>query len=107
MVPFNDVFALDEMPVLLLERTVEFELVTEDGESAEVGLAFDAPVVVLTPPEDSAEVDDAGVARVVLEAGVSNAFPELDAAPEPAPEDEPAVFDAMVVGAVLIEVDWM
>jgi hypothetical protein len=38
----------------------------------------------------------------VLVAAVKSAFPELAAAPDPAPDDDPAVLDAMAVGAVLI-----
>ena len=93
------------MALLALDRTVELEPVTEDGESADVGFTFNADVVVLTPAEDTADVDAAGVEREAPEAAVSSAFPGLAAAPDPAPDDEPAVFDAMAVGAVPIEVD--
>ena len=109
VVPFTDVVALDEIPVvpLELERTVAFELVTEAGESADVWLTFNPVVAVLTLVEDRADVDEAGVDMAALEDGVSRAFPELAAAPDPAPDDEPAVFDAIVAGAEPMEVDWM
>ena len=103
VVPFSDVVALEEVPVLALalDRTVEFELAAEDGDSAEVWLIFNEELVV---PDDSADVDDAGAESAALEDAVSSAFPELAAAPEPAPDDDPAVFDAMAVGAVPTEV---
>ena len=100
--------ALDDTPVvpLALDKTVALALVTEDGESADVWLTFNAVLVaVLAFPDASAEVDDAAVESAALEAGVSSAFPELAAAPAPAPDDEPAVLDATAVGAVLMEVD--
>jgi hypothetical protein len=105
-VPFIEVVALEDTPVLplVVDRTVAFELDTEDVESADVWPTFNAADVVLPFPEDSAEVDDAGVEIATLEDAVSSPFPELAAAPDPAPDDEPAVFDAMAVGAVLTEV---
>jgi hypothetical protein len=59
-VPFNDVVALEEVPVLVLvfPSTVEFELAVAVGESAEVWPLVSA--VVLTLPPESADVDDAG-----------------------------------------------
>jgi hypothetical protein len=104
-VPFNDVVALDEVPVpvLVFPSTVEFELAVAVGESAEVWVLFNA--VVLTLPPENADVDAAGCVLVVLVAAVKSAFPELAAAPDPAPDDEPAVLDAMAVGAVLIDED--
>ena len=45
--------------------------------------------------DESAGVDDT----------FKSAFPALADAPAPAPEDEPAVFDATAAGAVLTEVD--
>ena len=91
---------------LALDRTVALPLVTEDGERADVWLTFSAAVVVvLAFPGANAEVDDADAESAALEAGLSNAFPELVAAPDPAPDDEPALFDAIAAGAVLMDVD--
>jgi hypothetical protein len=105
-VPFTDVVALEETPVLVLalERTVAFEV--EADESDELGFALIAAADVVVPfVEDNDEVDDAGVERPELVDGVSSAFPEEALVPEPAPEDEPALFDAMAAGAVAMEVD--
>lgn len=104
-VPLTDVVALEETPVLVLvlDNTVALELDVEEGESADVELTLDAFDAVLALPEASADVDDAD--GMAVEDAVSSAFPELEDAPAPAPEDEPAVFDAMAAGALLIEVD--
>jgi len=100
-VPLTEVVALEEIPVLVLAllRTV---FVADDGESAELEFTFSAVEVVLTPADDSADVEEAGL---VLEDVVSSAFPELAAAPDPAPDDDPALLDATAVGAVLMDVD--
>jgi hypothetical protein len=100
VVPPRDVVALEEMlvVVLVLDSTVALELAVDDGESAEVGLNIDA--VVLWFREASAEVAAAGddTADDAADA-VSSAFPPLADPPAPAPDDDPAVFDAAGVPA--------
>jgi hypothetical protein len=100
-VPLTEVVALAEIPVLVL-ALARIVPVVEDGESAELEFTFSAVEVVLTPAEDSADVEEAGPE---LEDVVSSAFPELAAAPDPAPDDEPALLEATAVGAVLTELD--
>ena len=90
---------------LAVDRTVAFELALEEGESADVWLTFIAVVAALVLAEDSADVDDAGAERAALEDAVSKAFPELAAAADPAPDDDPALFDAIAVGELPIEDD--
>ena len=100
-VPLTDVVALEEIPVLPLAvaRTVP---VVEVGVSAELEFTLSAVEVLLTPDEDSAEVDEADPG---LEDAVSSPFPEPPEEPDPAPEEEPALLDAMAADGVLIEVD--
>jgi hypothetical protein len=97
------------MPVsaLALDRTFALPFPFEDVESAEVGLTFKETDVVLADAGESADVVDAGVEMPLVEAALSSAFPEVAAAPDPAPDDEPAVFDATAVGPLLIDDDWM
>src|ERR1700722_1890482 len=85
-VPLKDVFALEEMlvEVLALDKTVAFVAAVEDGDSAEVGVTL-----------------------LEREEGVNMAFPVEGATPEPAPDDEPAVFDAVAFEVLLVEEDWM
>ena len=101
-VPFRDVVALEEMPVevLALDRTVELEV--EDPERAELELTL-RDVFAFTG--DSSEVVAAEVERLEPEDAFSSPFPELADEPAPAPEEEPALFDATVTGAVLTELD--
>ena len=98
-VPLTEVVALEEIPVLVLVRTV---FVVEDGDSAELELTLSAVDVALTPEDDSTDVEEAGLE---LEDVLRSAFPALAAAPDPAPDDEPALLEATAVGAVLMEVD--
>ena len=58
-----------------------------------------------TFPTASAEVGAAGAERADPVAGLRSAFPGFATAPDPAPNDEPAVFDAAGVGGALIDVD--
>jgi hypothetical protein len=90
--------------VLALDRTFVVAFVFEDVESADVALTFNATEVVPAVPEASAEVG--AEMPAAPEEAFRSGLPELDA-PDPAPDDEPAVFDAIAVGAVLIEDDWM
>ena len=102
-VPFTDVVAFEEMPVLVLalDRT---DGVEEPDESAELELTLRADVAFAFT-DDNAEVEDAGLDRLALLDADSSAFPPEALAPEPAPDDEPAVFDATAVGAVEMELD--
>jgi hypothetical protein len=87
---------------LALDITFELAFPLEAVESDEVWLTFNDTFVV---PEASADVDDAGVEMPLVEDALNSAFPELADAPDPAPDDDPAVFDATAVGAVLIDDD--
>jgi hypothetical protein len=105
-VPLSDVVALDEVPVLVLvlDSTVELVPDVEDDESAELEFTLDAAEVVPVLPGDSADVDaDADETPFVCDA-VS--FEELGPPePCPAPEDDPAEFDA-VAATVPVVVAW-
>ena len=89
------------MPVLVLalERT---DGVEEPDASAELEFTLS---VAFAFTDDNAEVEDAGLERLALFDGDSSAFPPEALAPEPAPDDEPALFDATAVGAVEMELD--
>ena len=100
-VPFTDVVELEDVPVLVLV----FDNTVEDGVSVDAWFVLSA--VEFTLAEDTADVDDAGAESVVLVDAVNSPFPELAAPPAPAPDDDPAVFDATVVGAVATDVDCM
>ena len=104
VVPLTDVVALEDTPVLVLalDRTFELAFPFEAVESAEVWLTFNETFVV---PEVSADVDNAGGEIPLVEDDRNSAFPELADAPDPAPDDDPAVFDTTAVGAVLIDDD--
>ena len=96
MVPANDVFALDDMllEVLALDKTVAVVVAVEDGDSADVDATLDAAVVVLTLPETKADVVEAGAETPAVEEGLKQRVTRRSATtPEPAPDDEPAVFD--------------
>lgn len=112
VVPLVDVFALDEMLVfvLLLDSTVVLALAVEEDESAELELTLDMPGAALRLEEASADVDDTGAETALVEDGVSSALPGDADAPEPAPEDEPAVLPEVeldVVEEELLNADWM
>jgi hypothetical protein len=86
----------------LLSTVDRLELVAE-GESAALALAAEVPVVTVPRlPEESAEVDDEAAEMPLVEDAESSALPELEAAPEPAPADEPWVLEAVeeLVGLV-------
>ena len=108
-VPLRDVVALDEMLLeeAAIESTVAVEPAVEAGARAEVRPAFDAINAPLFMLAETAGVVDTG-ARPAAEDGVSSAFPGDADRPAPAPEDEPAVFDAMdVVEGEPARADWM
>jgi hypothetical protein len=109
VVPPSEVLALEEMldVVLVLERTVCVEVDVEDGASAEVDAELEVvAVVVLTFPGARAEVDDAEAETPVVEEGVNSALPAEATTPDPAPEDEPAVFDTGA-DALPVAEDWI
>jgi hypothetical protein len=103
-VPLTDVVALEDTPVLVLALDITFELAFpfEAAESDEVWLTFNDTFVV---PEVNADVDDAADEIPPLDVALNRAFPELADAPDPAPADDPAVFEATAVGAVLTDDD--
>ena len=106
-VPLRDVFALEEMllEVLVLVNTLVLVVAVDDDDSAEVEATFAADVLVL--PEASAEVDAADEETPAVEEAVKSALPGDAVTPAPAPEDEPAVFDAVAVDELLVEEAWM
>jgi hypothetical protein len=116
VVPPSDVLALEEIPVevLALARTVEVPAAPDAevevaGASAEVELAGAAAAadVVVRLAAVSAEVEDAGAATPAVEEGVNSALPALGAPPVPAPEEDPAVFEAVWVAVPLLSDDWI
>lgn len=94
VVPLKDVFALEEMlpEVLVVDNTFALVVDVDDRESADVELMLDWPATVLTLDETSADVVDAAVETPTVEDGVSSALPGDGVFPDPAPEDDPAVF---------------
>jgi hypothetical protein len=105
-VPLSDVVALDEVPVpvLVLESTVELVPDVDDVESAEVEFTLDAPDVIAVLPADNADVEaDTEETPLFSDDDSNDAVEAVVAAP--APDDEPAVFDA-VAGTVPVVVDW-
>ena len=108
-VPLREVFALDEMLllVLLLDSTVELAPAVEEGDSAEEELTLDRGDKVLMLAVASAEVDDAGDEMLLAEEGVNSEFPEEADAPAPAADDEPPLFDVAVEAELPVNEDWM
>lgn len=109
-VPASEVVALEDTPVELLavDSTVAVELALEP-DSAEVVLAgaTDAANGVVTLLDARAEVEDERAATPAVEDGVNNALPLAGAAPDPAPEDDPAVFEAVPANELLVDDDWI
>jgi hypothetical protein len=103
-VPLSDVVALEEVPVLVLvlESSVELVPEVEDEESAELEFTLEAADVIVVLPADKADVE-AVVEETPLfsEADSKDVVEAVVAAP--APDDEPAVFDA-VTGTVPVVV---
>jgi hypothetical protein len=89
-----DVLALAEIPVplLVLVSTVAVEVAVEAGASADVELTLDAADIDVLFAAASDDVEDAAEIVALVE-GVSSEFPGEGVLPEPAPEDDPAVFD--------------
>jgi uroporphyrinogen-III decarboxylase len=109
VVPAKDVVALEDMllDALAFDSTVALAAALEAGDSAEVDAALDAADVVLVLPALSADVAEAEVETPAVEEGLKSALPGEATTPEPAPEDEPAVFDAGVEDTPLVKEDWM
>ncbi len=64
---------------------------------------FGAPVLAAV----SVELTVAPAKTPVVAAGVNKALPADWVVPDPAPEDEPAVFDGVAEGVLLVWEDWM
>jgi hypothetical protein len=93
-VPLSDVVALDEVPVLVLMLESTVEPAAEDDESAELELALEIEGVELILPGDSADVEAVADETPFVVDGVSRELLE-PFEPDPAPDDEPAVLDAV------------
>jgi hypothetical protein len=100
VVPLADVFALEEVPVLVLVfvSTLVFTALLAEVESAEPELTLVVAGVELVFPLESAEVE-AALDETPLLCDDVNCELLDELLPCPAPEDEPAVFEA-VVGVV-------
>jgi hypothetical protein len=105
VVPLVDVVWPEDVPVLELVfvNTVELDPVVDALESAELGLTL---VVVATPllalAVDSAEVEALADETPFVDDAVNN---ELVAPPPPAPapDEDPAVFDAVAVTVPVVD----
>jgi hypothetical protein len=95
-VPLSDVVALDEVPVLVLvpESSVVLVPDVDDEESAELEFTLDAADVIVVLPADRADVD-AVVDETPLVSDVDSSDDVAAPVLAPAPEDDPAVFDAV------------
>lgn len=105
VVPLADVFALADVPAfeLALDNTVVLVPDVEVEDSAEVEFTLVAAAMEPVLPEDSAEVeDDAEETPLACDVVSSDVVAALE--PAPAPEDDPAVFDA-VAATVPVVVD--
>ena len=110
VVPLAEVLAAEDVPVdvLALDSILADELVLEVADNWELEFTL----VVLDPlptfAEARADVEAELVeAALLIDVGVSRALPEEAAPPAPAPDDDPALADATVVGAVLIDDAWI
>ena len=108
-VPLSDVFALEEVAVdvLALVSTVGVVAAVEALDSADVDVTAEAPDVTLVLADTRAEVDDAGDDTPAVDDAVSSALPVVGAAPDPAPEDDPAVFDVTPDEELPVADDWI
>ncbi len=86
----------------ILNRTLALPLLVEAEESAEVELAPADVVLLARLRTDDVVIKDEPLALVC---GVNREFVAA-AAPEPAPEEEPAVLDATVATVPVVE-PWM
>jgi hypothetical protein len=108
-VPASDVVALEEMllDVLALDRTVELLEAADDGESADVVLTLEVADVVGTLLEARADVEAAEVETPTVEDAAKSALPGDAVTPDPAPDEEPAVFDTGVEDELPDNDDWI
>jgi hypothetical protein len=99
VVPLAEVFALEDVPVLLLVlvNTFVFVALFAEVESAEPELTLAVADVVFVFPLDSADVAALDGTPLLCEGVSCELLDEL--LPCPAPDDEPAVFEA-VIGVV-------
>lgn len=106
--PEFEVLVTEEEVVALLavDNTVAVELAVAEGESGEVDAVLDTVGGLLRFAEANADVEKTGEIPAV-EDGVSNAFPAVRPVPDPAPEDDPSVFDATAEDELLVSEDWM
>jgi hypothetical protein len=109
VVPESDVVALEDIAVDVLAavRTFAFEPAVELGESADVEATLETGGVVLTLPGAKAEVVDGEVDTPTVVEGVKSALPGEGVAPDPAPDEEPAVFDVTAADELLVKEDWI
>ena len=108
VVPLTEVLAEEDVPVdvLALDNILADELVFDVEDNWELG--FTLAVLDPTLAEASADVEAELVeAALLIEVGANRALPDEAAPPAPAPDDDPALADATVVGAVLIEDAWI
>jgi hypothetical protein len=108
VVPLTEVLAEEDVPVdeLAVDKILADELLFEVEDNWELGFTL----VVFDPTfaEASADVEAEFVeAALLIEVGVSWALPEEAPPPAPAPDDDPALADATVGGAVLIDDAWI
>ena len=108
VVPLVAVLALDEVleAVLTLPRTEELVWLFEaldrlDDVLTEERAELAEPFVV--EEDERAELEAAEVPTPVVEDGVRRLLPEDAVDPAPAPEEEPAVFDATAATVPLVE----
>lgn len=107
MVPLKEVLVLEEivLDVLVVDKTFALVVEVDAGASADVELMLDWPDTVLRLDETSGDVVEAAVETPTVEDGVSSALPGDGAFPEPAPEDDPAVFDVAADDEPLVNED--
>ncbi len=106
-VPLSEVVALDEVVplVLALLSTVEVEFAVDEEDNADVEstlavAGFELVVLFVTAVVPAPAVETPEVA-----VGVSSEFPGDGALPDPAPEDDPAVFEEVDPDVALVDDD--
>jgi hypothetical protein len=92
----------------LLELLAEDDTLRLDAaESAEVEFTVEEARAVPILPAARVVLELEGAATLLVDDGVNSALPAEAVAPDPAPEDDPAVFDPPEVRAVGLDEDWM
>ena len=96
-VPLADVVALDDVPVLVLAVASTPDVVpdVDDVDNAELEFTGDAAEVDVVLPDDNAEVDEAADETPLDEADGVSSDELAPPPPDPAPDDDPAVADAV------------